>query len=604
MTSTARRQPRHALHLLGIPASPGIAIGPAVLVDTTTVAVDRYHVEREGRDGEARRLEAALDLARRQLRELRDRVDKLGHRDAKFIIETQMLILEDSMLVEQALQLVQTDGLNAEWAIEYVTRLIKRAFEQVDDELIRERQDDVDAVCQRILRNLTGRHAELPGRAVLDGAIVVASRLSPAEVLGLAGTGAQGIALETGSATSHAAIVARSLELPAVVGVPDVCRVVRSGDLIALDGDTGEVSVRPEPAALERFERKRQQEARRIDSYLAIKDRPAETVDGTRIRLLANIDCEEELDALLKYGGEGVGLLRSEYLFLNRMDVPSEEEQYNYYRRIVERVRPRPATIRTLDLGADKLEAADRVPSELRPFSRLRAIRQCLRDTRLFISQLRAILRASHHGPVRILIPFVSSVDEVRAVRALLSEAQAQLRRDGIPFDENIPLGIMVEVPSAALTADVLAREVDFFSVGTNDLVQYTFATARQREETQYLYHPLHPAMLRLLETIAQAARNAGIPAGVCGEMAADLTSVPVLVALGFTELSMSPRSIPQVRGLILALNRQECVAWFEAARQFTTAGDVEGFFDEKVRRLSITQQLPALAEPPQQSTP
>ena len=542
---------RPSVVVRGQPASRGIAIGRIVVVRHKELPFERRRVRVRNVKREQKRFRVAVQASIDQLRELRHRLAAHAQKQApSHIIEAHELILQDEMLVDDACRRITADTINAEWALEKTLDRIRGLFLDLDDEIYRERASDVEFIGQRILRSLLGRPADrIP--EVPKGRIVVAHDLSPAEAVQMLHLGAVGLAVDVGSRTSHTAIVARSLEVPAVVGLSSLSEQAASGDTAIVDGDEGVCVLHPGRADLSRYRRRRSRAVVRAQELLRNRERPAVTTDGVRIRIRTNLDLLEEVNSMFANGGEGVGLFRTEFLYLNRRDLPGEDEQLAFYRRLLERVHPFPTTVRTCDLGGDKFVAAGRCSPGRGPLGGLRAIRLSLRREDLFRVQLRALLRASVHGRLRILIPLVTCVSEMRRVREILDELRDELRAEGHAFDPHIEVGPMVETPAAAQIADLLAPSADFLSIGTNDLIQYTLALAREDQDVSYLYHPLHPAILRLIRATARAAAAAGIRVSICGEMASEPLYAQVLLGLGLTELSMVPRAVPAVKEII-----------------------------------------------------
>jgi phosphotransferase system enzyme I (PtsI) len=571
--------------LAGIAGSPGIAIGRVHLLDRRKVTVAHYHVAPEGVAGETERLEAALHRAQEQLEEIRAKLEAQGAREFFAILEAHLLMLRDPLLIERTKKRIQGELQNAEWALQTTVKEIKAILDSASEDYFRERRSDIDFVGDRVLRNLQGKSIE-PSTLFEPDAVVVAADLSPADTAMMFGQPVLGFATDVGGKTSHTAIMARAMEIPAVLGLDDITEKAGTGDLVILDGYRGEVVLNPRPETVRRFERRRTV-LRERDAFLQSgRELPAVTQDGTRVMLTANIELREEVGSCLKHGAEGIGLYRTEFLFMNRESLPSEEEQYAIYREIASCVAPRPVTLRTLDLGGDKF--ASRVPAArgVNDAMGLRAIRLCLHDEDLFHTQLTAMLRASAHGQVRIMFPMVSGVGEVRQARGVLRRAQDDLARRGLSFDAQVKVGIMVEVPSAAVIADLLAREVDFFSIGTNDLIQYSLAIDRVNEAVAYLYRPLHPAILRLLQRTVDAGRAAGISVSMCGEMAGDPLYALVLLGLGLTELSMNSLSLPVMKRLIREVTSEQGRELLAEALRLGTPEEVEELVHDRMLTL------------------
>jgi phosphotransferase system enzyme I (PtsI) len=565
--------------LVGIAASPGIAIGRCWLVDRRKVRAPKRRLGAEEVDEELLRLKTALEVSDLQLAEVKGKVERKdgagGAAEHTAIIDMHRMMLKDEMLVLEAQRLVREERLNAEWAVKRAVRKIKSAFHEQADEYFKERRADVDFVGERIIKNLLGQAPdvdELPP----EGAIIVAHDLSPADTaLLLHERKIAAFVTDAGAKTSHTAIVARALEVPAVVGVGKITSLADRGDWIVVDGSRGVVVINPTPGERSDYEAAQARQRAEETELLRTRDLPARTQDDVTVRVAGNIEFAEEVPSLLSHGGEAVGLYRTEFLFLSRHDLPTEEEHYQNYRRILEALAPRPVTIRTFDLGGDKLPAGMRVPAE-NPALGLRAIRYCLRQPDLFRTQLRALLRASVHGNLKIMFPMISGIAELRAARRALEEARGELRREGVPVEPEIPVGIMIELPSAAMISDRLARECDFFSIGTNDLIQYTIGIDRQNKDVAYLYKPLHLAVLRMLDIVCGAAREAGIPVSMCGEMAGEPVNALVLVGLGVSELSMNGPSIPLVKRVIRAAKASDGRALVARLLALTTADDIE----------------------------
>jgi phosphotransferase system enzyme I (PtsI) len=560
--------------LFGLAASPGIAIGRCWLVDRRRVRTPRRRIGPEEVGAELARIEAALHASDRQLAEVREKVKQAESAEHTAIIDMHRLMLRDVMLVEEARRLVSEERVNAEWAVKRAIRKIKGAFAGVADEYFKERRADVDYVGERIIKNLMGEGPDVV-EPPPEGSVVVARDLSPADTaLLLHDRKVAGFVTDAGALTSHTAIVARALEIPAVVGVGRATALADQGDWIVVDGGRGQVILNPTPGERADYQAARQRYLAQEADLMRLRDLPATTADGITLRLVGNIEFAEEVKGLLDHGGEGVGLYRTEFLFLGRRDLPGEEEHYQTYRRILEALKPRPVTIRTFDLGGDKLPAGSRDHAE-NPALGLRAIRYCLRQPDLFRAQLRALARAGVHGTLKIMFPMVSGVAELRAARRMLAEVRAELERDGVET-RPVPVGIMVELPAAAMIADRLARECDFLSIGTNDLIQYTIAIDRQNKDVAYLYKPLHLSVLRTLKFICDAGRRAGIPVSMCGEMAGEPLYTLVLIGLGLDELSMNGPSIPLVKKVIRNASAAEGRALLERLLDLTSADEIE----------------------------
>lgn len=545
--------------LSGIAASPGIAIGRAHLLDRRRIKTPKHHIAPENIDVELARLDAAIRQSDEQLDHIKQRLRE-AHGDDHFrIIEAHQLILRDEHLIVPAKRLIREERINAEWALRRAVEDIKAVLDRVEDDYFRERRSDVDFVGDRILRNLLGENVE--GVAPPPDAVVVAHDLSPADMAQLHRAAIAGFVTDAGGRTSHSAIMARSFEIPAVVGLDDITARVGTGDLIVVDGMRGEVLLNPPPELVTEYRARARRRVAIEQELLKNRELPAETPDAVRIKLFANVELLDEIPSALHHGAEGVGLYRTEFMFMNRADLPREEEHFAHARAVLERLGALPATFRTLDLGGDKASQLGAPAAEPNPAMGLRSIRLCLKERALFKTQLRGLLRASCHGNMRIMFPMISGVGELRDARAVVDEVKEELRREGKPFNEQIPIGMMVELPAAALTTDLLARETDFFSIGTNDLIQFSVAIDRVNEHVSYLYRPLHPGILRMVRYVVDAAHAAGRPVAICGEMAGDPGLALVLLGLGLDELSMNPTAIPMVKSVIRGMTLRDARA-------------------------------------------
>lgn len=574
----------------GIPVSAGIAIGRAYLVGREAVKAPRYHVEPDDVDSEIARLRKSIAASDRQLEKIKAKLASENESDYHIISANQMM-LHDEHLVDAAIGYIRDELINAEWGLKKAVDDIRGVFAQIEDEYIRERQSDVEFVAERVLRNLLGRDTG-PLRPPPD-AIVVAYDLSPADTSQLHRAAVAGLITDGGGKTSHTAIIARAHQIPAVVGLEDITEVVESDDLLIVDGAAGIVIVNPQAATVAEYRDEQRRQAAAGAALMSIRDLPARTKCGVDIALSANLDGPDDAEAAVEHGAVAVGLVRSEYLFMGDT-LPDEEVHYRTTLAILERAAGRPITVRTFDLGADKLapfleEAAF---DEANPALGLRSIRLCLTELGrpLFKTQLRGLLRASVHGKLRLMFPMISGVAELRAAKAVLDEVKAELAAEGVPFDPATPLGIMIEMPSAAITADLLAEEVEFFSVGTNDLIQYTMAVDRVNEYVSYLYEPFHPALIRLIAGVARAAKARGIPVSVCGEMAGDTMVAPLLVGLGILDLSMSAPSIPEVKAAIRAVSMSDLARMVERVQAVRTAAEVREVVVAHLAQLGVVR--------------
>ncbi len=570
------------LILKGIGASAGIVIGIALVTDRSRVSVSETNINPKSVPDEIMRFRQALEMAKAELIALKTELEEEKGAEHLHILETHILILEDDLLAEQTVECIRTACINAEGALKRTLLKYREIFNRVDDEYLRERGSDIDVVGERILRQMAGIEQE-PLKAFKGKVIIVAHDLSPADVLQIDKSCVIGFITDLGGKTSHASILARALEIPAVVGLESLSSAIMTGDHIIIDGVTGTVVVNPDEGTFREYLRLKQYYEFTERELFKLCRLPAETIDNHTILLKGNVEFIQEVASLKSHGGDGIGLYRTEMLFMNRSTLPDEEEQFEAYCRLVKAISPDPVSIRTLDVGGDKFVPDLNLKDELNPAMGLRAIRLSLRNTETFKPQLRAILRASAFGTVRIFFPMISGVPEIREVKRLLDEVKQELRSKSVDFDENMKIGVMIEIPSAVIVADQLAKEVDFFSVGTNDLIQYSLAIDRTNEHLSHLYQPLNPAILRSLKMIVTAAHSAGIEACICGEMAGDPLYLPLLLGLGFDELSMSPPSIPRVKQILRRCSLTEAVELTGKALTFATTEEVANFLNEEI---------------------
>lgn len=543
-----------SLTLHGIGVSKGIAIGKVYILEHESIEITEYCVPKPHIDLEIKRFQQALDLARKQLQKIRDHTPKPQTVDIAAFIEAHIMMLEDSMLSTAPIELIKEFQCNAEWALQKQCDSVVQVFAEMEDPYLSARKIDVQQVVarvQRILRGYTDTPVEMASEHFAN-AIVVAEDLSPADTVLMQHYGILAFITEYGGATSHTAILARSLGIPAIVGLPRACSYIQPHDQLVIDGSLGVVVVTPSEE-ISGYYRLRQREQKRQKAALSkLKSSPVMTLDGTPITLHVNIEFPEDMEAVNRVGGEGIGLYRTEFLFMNRDQPPTEEEHLDAYLRVIKALKGGPVTIRTFDLGADKpIGKKHEGPLATNPALSLRAIRLCLKELKLFKPQLRAILRASAHGQVRLLIPMVSGLQEILQVRKLITEIQEELKQRSLPFNPNLPIGIMVEVPAIAVCTDLFAPQVDFLSIGTNDLIQYTLALDRVDGTVNYLYDPLHPAVLRLIKMSVEGAHHANKPISLCGEMASDSRYVRLLLGLGLRAFSVHPQAFLEIKKTI-----------------------------------------------------
>ena len=554
----------------GINASPGICIGKAYLVDSEGVeVVPKYRIQDKELSNEIKRFKAAVKKARDELRKIVEQSP--AELQNAHILETHIALLKDKMLYARSIETVKQEKVNAEWALKKVVSNLIEVFQSMTDPYLKERSADVIQVADSIMHNLVGtKKANIA--AIDKRVILVAHDLTPAETSQINLEWVRGFITDRGGKASHTGIIARSLEIPAVVGLKTATALIRSDDLIIVDGNTGTVIIRPTEDSLVQYgERKTDYE-----EYKAVITResqaPAETVDGVRLAVMGNIELPEEVFAVINYGGDGIGLYRTEFQYFNRDGFPDEDELFDKYKDVVEVMHPKPVTIRTLDINGDKALNNQFSVEETNPALGLRAIRYCLRRPQVFKYQLRAILRAAAFGNIRILFPLISTYFEICEAVRMLDDAAESLEKDGLPYNRDIEIGAMIEVPSAVIMADVIAEKVDFFSIGTNDLIQYALAIDRGNEQVAHLFQPLDPAIIRMTKHTADVAREKEIKIFMCGEMAGTPHHIPLLLGIGMDELSMNPQSIPDIKRVIRSLNVADARSFVREALKQTTA--------------------------------
>lgn len=573
------------LRLRGVAASPGVVIGRALRLDEKG-REQFYFVRIKPTDvrGEVRRLTRAVAEARAQVEETKVRLAReLGYAHS-YILDAHLLMLEDKALLTELKNEIKSGNVNAEWAVRQVTDRAIKAYRRVKDPYLRERASDLEDIATRLLKILSGQSG-LDLKRLEEDVIIVAQDIWPSTVAELDFSRVLGFATDAGGMTSHSAIIARALGIPAMVGLGKITKHARSGDTLVIDGASGEVIVRPGRQVMRAYLEEARKDAERRARPGDDRHLPAETLDGKRITLRANVELTGEIDTLLRFGAEGVGLYRSEFIYSNRLpSLPSEQEQYLVYRRLAEAAGDAGASIRVFDLGGDKL-TLEGFEHEQNPAFGLRAIRLSLRVEDIFRTQLRAILRANRYGRLRIVLPLVSTITELREAKRIIAEVKNQLTEAEVEFNASLPVGVMIEVPAAALMADLFAREADFLSVGTNDLIQYLLAVDRANEHVAYLYKPLHPAVLRTIAHLVRVADSARVPLEVCGEMAADPVHALVLVGLGIRSLSLTPASIPLVRNAIRSVSLDPIQRLVSKAVRLAAAEEVEQLLAKELPR-------------------
>ena len=573
--------------LQGIGVSPGIIIGKARVIDRSRVKIlYQYLIGEQQINREVQRFEEALEAAKDQINALKNRMpDPI--KEHSFILDTHLMIIDDSMFRGATISTILEEKINAEWALKKSLLQIETVFDQIDDQYIKERFVDVEYVAERVLRNLAGKEQESLFE-INERVIIVAHELSPADTSSMNIGKIMGFITDVGGRTSHAAIIAQSLKIPAVVGLETITREVRDGTLLIVDGNRGEVIIDPDDDVIIQYQERQLAHQRFESTIVRLSHLPAETLDGHRIGVMANIEFLEEVAAAKDHGAEGIGLYRTEYHYLRSHELPGEKALFEDYKQVAEIMAPDPVTLRTLDLGGDKFSAGRAPAKETNPALGLRAIRFCLREPTIFRTQLRAILRASAHGKIQVMFPMISGLQEVLDARRILEEVKAELDGEGAAYDRHMKVGIMIEVPSAVTVADILARHADFFSIGTNDLIQYALAIDRINEHVAYMYQPFHPAILRMIQQVVSAAKKRGIKVALCGEMAGDPLCAPLLLGMGIDELSLNAWSIPVIKKVIRSISMKGAKADLKGILKLDTAKKVRERIVEKMRGLAL----------------
>ncbi|MED4236561.1 phosphoenolpyruvate--protein phosphotransferase [Priestia megaterium] len=539
----------------GIAASSGIAIAKAFRLENPELTVEKKSVTEV--EAEVARLEAALEKSKSELEIIREHARKELGDDKAEIFEAHLLVLSDPELINPIKDKITNENVNAEHALDEVAAMFINMFESMDNEYMKERAADIRDVTKRVLAHLLGVNVSNPS-LISEEVVIIAEDLTPSDTAQLNRKFVKGFTTDIGGRTSHSAIMARSMEIPAVVGTKTVMEDIQNGVLVIVDGLDGEVIVDPSEETVKAYEKKAAEYAEQKAEWAKLVNEKTVSADDYHVELAANIGTPEDVKGVLENGGEGVGLYRTEFLYMGREDLPTEEEQFTSYKTVLERMEGKPVVVRTLDIGGDKELPYLNLPKEMNPFLGFRAIRLCLEMQDMFRTQLRALLRASVYGNLKIMFPMIATVDEFRQAKAILLEEKAKLQQEGVQVSEDIEVGMMVEIPSSAIIADLFAKEVDFFSIGTNDLIQYTLAADRMNERVSYLYQPYNPAILRLVNMVIKAAHKEGKWVGMCGEMAGDEIAIPILLGLGLDEFSMSATSILKARSQIRQLSKAD----------------------------------------------
>jgi len=580
-----KRYKAREIILKGIPAAPGVAIGKAHPLYDEEIAIPKKKISEKEVEREIARFKKALAKTRAEIISIHKRISReMGIEKAR-IFGAHLMVLEDEVLISDVIVKLKKNKYSLEFTFWEVLKKYTKVLSKSDDEYLRERVSDINDVGRRILKNLLGAtHRNLAD--LKQKTIVVAYDLSPSDTAMLHRGNVMAFATDIGGRTSHTAIMAKSLEIPAVVGLETVTAAVKDNTLLIVDGNRGNVIVNPTKKTIGKY----QVDKKRFEIFeknlFKFKNLPAKTLDGKEVELAANIELPEDVPGVLAHGAKGIGLYRTEYFYMNKKELPTEDEQYEAYKNVAEKIAPNPVVIRTLDLGGDKFLSEFEVPREMNPFLGWRAIRFCLARPDIFKTQLRAILRASHHGNLKIMYPMISGLEELKQANKILFEVKQELNKKSIPYNKNIEVGTMIEVPSAALTSDVLAKESDFFSIGTNDLIQYALAVDRVNEKIAYLYEPAHPAVLRLIKAIVDNAHREKIWVGMCGEMAGDINMTLILLGLGLDEFSASPIIVPEVKRVIRAAKYEDAKKISEKALTLPTGREVEILARAQLKKL------------------
>ncbi len=571
--------------LKGIAVSPGIIIGKVHLIDRSRVKIlYQYLISDQQVNKEVERFKEALNAAKDQIIHLKNRMPDQIKRHS-FILDSHLMIMDDSMFFNATINAILNEKINAEWALKKSVQNIETLFSQIDDPYIKERIVDVEYVAERVLRNLAGKEQESLYE-INERVIIVAHELSPADTSSINIGKVMGFITDVGGRTSHAAIIAQSLKIPAVVGLETVTRQIQEGTLLIVDGNTGEVIIDPDDDLIIHYQEKQLNQEKFESSIIRLSHLPAETTDGHKISVRANIEFLEEVATAKDHGAEGIGLYRTEYHYLRAQGLPTEDELFEDYRDVAELIAPNPVTIRTLDLGGDRFSSEISWTKETNPALGLRAIRFCLQQPKMFRSQLRAILRASTYGNIQVMFPMISGLQELLDSRRMLKEMMAELDQEGVTYDRNIKVGLMIEVPSAVTVADILAKHADFFSIGTNDLIQYALAIDRVNEHVAFMYQPFHPAILRMILQVIKAAKQAGIKVALCGEMAGDPLCTFALLAMGIDELSLNAGGIPMIKKIVRSLALDKAKTDLRKIMKLDTAAQVREYIVKKMKPL------------------
>lgn len=573
--------------LKGVPAASGIACGQAFILDKQDFIVSKRAIMDQEVVIEIARFEEALSKTREEILGIKKKIEQgRGGKHAK-IFDAHLMVLEDRMLIDEVIKGVKVQKLAAEYIFSVVLKKFVQMFSNIQDEYLRERTADVSDIGRRVLKHLMDESRLHDLDNLNEDLIIVAHDLSPSDAVSMYNKKILAFVTDIGGRTSHTAIIAQSLGVPAVVGLKDATLKITNQDMIIVDGRQGIIIVHPEDKTIELYQKEQSRIIVSRSHLEDVRDLPAETLDGKSVQVLANLELSKEVKVIQKFGPQGIGLYRTEFFYMNRIDLPSEDEQYESYKTVASDMGSNPVTIRTLDLGGDKFISSVQIPKDMSPFLGWRAIQFCLERPDIFKTQLRAILRASVHGNIRMMYPMIAGLGEFRRAKAILDEVKKNLRDEKIPFNEKMPVGVMIEIPSAVMVADLLAKEVDFFSIGTNDLIQYTLAVDRVNEKTAHLYEPFHPAVLRMIKRTIDAGHNENKQVSLCGEMSGELSQAFLLVGLGIDALSTSSANILPVKKLIRSIRFSDAQRLAEEVLNLPTAQEVEEYVALKVKALA-----------------
>lgn len=562
----------------GLGASPGIAIGKALVVEDSELVIEKR--DNIDIDVEIKKLHDAIEISKDELVKVKEKVAReLGEEEAE-IFSAHLLVLDDPELVGEAENKIKSEGVNADFALNEVKEMFVGIFESMDNDYMRERAADIKDVTNRVLRHILGVKV-IDLSALPDEVVLIAHDLTPSDTATMDKSKVLGFLTNIGGRTSHTAIMARTLEVTAVVGLSDITKRAKDGDFVIVDGDTGEVFINPNQGIIDIYTKKKIEFEEDKKSLGELIGKPSVTVDGKRVELAGNIGTPNDVEGLLKNDAEGVGLYRTEFLYMNSEEFPSEQLQFEAYKTVLESMKDKPVVIRTLDIGGDKKLSYFEMEEEMNPFLGYRAIRLCLDKIEIFKTQLRALYRASQYGKLRIMFPMISSVEELLKAKDICEEVKSELRAEGVPFSDDVEIGMMIEIPSAAVISDILAKHVDFFSIGTNDLIQYTCAVDRMNQKISYLYNQFNPAVLRLINLVIKNAHAEGKWVGMCGESAGDQKMIPILLGFGLDEFSMSPISILRARRLINSVTEADMKKLADDVLSLSTAEEIEKYMDE-----------------------